>query len=153
MDKECSKCGIVKPIEDFYTKHGWPYSACKECHKSHVLNTPFYKEYQRKYHLKNRERLSSDPRQRYRTYKSNAKAREIEFDITFKEFMTLWQLPCNYCGEKIATIALDRTNNNDGYKLSNVKPCCKSCNSTKHTGTVEDLLKRRERKNVSDKSS
>jgi len=63
--------------------------------------------------------------------------------------MTFWQKPCTYCGKEIKTIALDRTNNDVGYEISNLKPCCKPCNSTKHTGTVDDLLKRLERKHVS----
>lgn len=32
--KRCTKCGEEKPLTDFHTSNGKPYSSCKVCHNA-----------------------------------------------------------------------------------------------------------------------
>ena len=66
--------------------------------------------------------------------------RNLEWDITFEQFKSFWKEPCTYCGTEIKTIGLDRVDNNIGYVMSNIVPCCKWCNYMKRTYTVEELI-------------
>jgi hypothetical protein len=71
------------------------------------------------------------PNAKYSTYSRNAKNRDLEFDLSYDEFMTFWQEPCYYCGDEIETIGLDRKNNMIGYVIDNIVPCCTTCNYIK----------------------
>jgi len=80
------------------------------------------------------------PEKRYSSYISGAKTRGYEFSLTFEEFMIYWQRDCVYCGDPIDTIGLDRVDNTIGYTISNVVPCCTTCNKMKSAQTTEDFL-------------
>ena len=85
-------------------------------------------------------------------YKRSAKIRGIEYKLTEKQFANLTQRDCHYCGAKPSNIhihkdtngdyiynGLDRVNNNKGYIINNVVPCCKRCNRAKRNFTLEDF--------------
>lgn len=78
--------------------------------------------------------------------------RGYEFKLTMEQVEQLIKQNCHYCGSEpknIKTIRLkthtkvlryngiDRMNNDVGYVLSNVVPCCRNCNIAKHTYSVE----------------
>lgn len=71
-------------------------------------------------------------------YKGGAKERGITFNLDKRYFEAHWQLPCSYCGDKIATIGLDRKDNGVGYSVDNVVSCCGVCNRMKLAMTKED---------------
>jgi hypothetical protein len=71
------------------------------------------------------------PNGRYKTYRGSAKRRDLEFSLTPDEFASFWKKSCVYCGNEIKTIGLDRVDNEKGYVLSNVIPCCLFCNRMK----------------------
>lgn len=73
------------------------------------------------------------PNVKYITYKKGAEIRNIEFNLSFEEFMLLWQKPCEYCGDEIKTIGIDRVDNHIGYIVDNTVPCCAICNLMKST--------------------
>jgi hypothetical protein len=77
---------------------------------------------------------------KYQTLYSGAKRRDFNFDISLKDFEKLIQLPCNYCGEIDVYIGLDRVNNEIGYEIDNVCPCCTVCNMMKKTLSKEDFI-------------
>lgn len=54
--------------------------------------------------------------------------------------MTFWQKPCWYCGREIKTIGLDRANNEIGYKIDNLIPCCATCNKAKRDMTQSGFI-------------
>jgi hypothetical protein len=80
----------------------------------------------------------------YWSYKINAKRRKINFNISLDAFRSLTGQNCYYCaripkqklnsprynGDYIYN-GLDRVDNAKGYEISNVVPCCKTCNSAK----------------------
>lgn len=79
-----------------------------------------------------------------RRYKNSAKRRGIEYKLTEEQFIKLTEQDCYYCGAKPNRIAkgkgyngnytyngIDRIDNNKGYVINNVVPCCHTCNQAK----------------------
>lgn len=73
-------------------------------------------------------------------YRSSAKERKISFNLEYEDFITFWQSPCSYCGSTIDLIGLDRIDNNKGYQIGNITPCCTNCNNLKRTMSKEEFL-------------
>ena len=83
---------------------------------------------------------SNNPLIRYSHYKSGAKKRNINFNLTEQEFYSFWKKSCIYCGDEIQTIGLDRINSGEGYDIDNVVPCCSTCNWMKIDKSAEDWI-------------
>ena len=71
------------------------------------------------------------PIRKFQDYRRCAKRRGQVFDISYEFFLTMWQVSCWYCGDKIKTIGIDRLDSSQGYTPLNVVPCCKWCNRMK----------------------
>lgn len=94
-------------------------------------------EYQRKLYKRNKE---FDVRKmwetkldvKFRFGKQQAIKREKEWTLSLKEYTTLVNQGCHYCGQllvgKEMGHSLDRIDNSKGYTLDNVLPCCGECN-------------------------
>jgi len=104
----------------------------KATHLKHRLK-PESKKQRQKYQ-------KESPRSIFYVYKRNARTRGLGFHITFEEFMTLWQKPCFYCGNPIDTIGIDRIDNDKGYEISNLAPCCFKCNHAKSNMSLERFI-------------
>jgi len=91
-------------------------------------------------HKKKRKKLT-DIDKRYKVYKYSAKSRGRDFELSIEQFEGYWQQPCYYCGDKIETIGLDRINNDKGYSIDNIVPCCYICNIMKRTMSKEEFIK------------
>ena len=87
-----------------------------------------------------------------RTYKINAKNRGLEYKLTEKQFAKITKQNCYYCGAKPNNISkhpenfedyiyngLDRIDNDKGYTIDNVVPCCHQCNSAKRKLTLQEF--------------
>jgi len=87
-----------------------------------------------------------------RIYKRHAKRRNLEWNLTEKQFAEITKKNCYYCGakpnNKVKTLTaygeyvyngLDRINNNKGYTIDNVVPCCITCNIAKNTLTIQEF--------------
>lgn len=90
-------------------------------------------------------------RQSINMYKGHARRRGIEWNLTEKQFADITQKDCYYCGAKpnnmIKSIhcngdyiynGIDRVDNNKGYTINNVVPCCFKCNRAKDTYTLQE---------------
>jgi hypothetical protein len=95
----------------------------------------------------------------YKTYERNAKSHNREFNLSFDDFIHLTQQNCKYCGnipsaeiknykdkehKKESSYfynGLDRVDNNEGYYIDNVVPCCFMCNRMKLNLNKDDFLK------------
>lgn len=89
----------------------------------------------------------------YKSNKRNAKTRGYEFKLTKKQYGDLIQQPCHYCGaaasegnrhlvarrEYFYWNGLDRVDNDKGYVIDNVVPCCPTCNVAKHNHSLEEF--------------
>lgn len=89
-----------------------------------------------------------------RGYREKAKRRRLVFNLTEEEFMKLTSQFCYYCGVKPKQTlsnkayngnfiynGLDRVDNDKGYTLENVVPCCGICNRAKKNLTQEEFYK------------
>jgi hypothetical protein len=83
---------------------------------------------------------------RYSRLKTKAKNRKIFFDLTFEQYVQIIQNACYYCGLNLLLSTggcIDRIDNdkNVGYILTNVLPCCVSCNVIRNRlHTIEETL-------------
>ena len=148
MAKTCSRCGIIKDLGEFSKdrnnlKDGLRRS-CKSCDNTYYAE---HKEYKKLYRERTKEHSSEvkkiyykSPKGRYSTYKTSAKTRGYEFNLTLEEFLEYWDAPCFYCGEDTEGIGLDRMNNEIGYEVDNVVSCCTDCNIMKKAKSTEDFI-------------
>lgn len=113
----------------------WWSDYCKQYSK-----TEKYKAYHREW--SKRSGRAKKPMQRFHSHKHSASLRGIEFNITFDEFCSFSGSSCYYCGEMLDCIRLDRVDNNIGYSIENVVPCCKTCNYMKKAQSKADFIGR-----------
>lgn len=82
---------------------------------------------------------------RFKTARRAATARKIPWDLTVEQFTQLINLAtCHYCSTTTMPetgSGLDRKDNSLGYTLTNVVPCCFTCNKIKSDClTYEEML-------------
>jgi len=86
------------------------------------------------------------------SYKRKAKIRGLEWNLAETQFKEITQQNCHYCGAKPNNVGkhetkngnyiyngLDRINNNKGYMIDNIVPCCKHCNVAKNDMTLQEF--------------
>jgi hypothetical protein len=144
-----------------------PTFCCLDCYKEYrnknkVDYQQYKKDYGKDYYKKNKESIAKKGKEyrkrtreiwrekwklkgktlgtRYGVYKSTAKRRNIDFNITKEEFKKLWNKPCYYCGSEIVGIGVDRLDNTKGYQVDNIVPCCAWCNKMKLNYTKEEFI-------------
>jgi len=83
-------------------------------------------------------------------YKSTAKRRNHDFDLSKEKFIELIHQNCYYCGVKPSNCfkiyedvfyysGLDRVDSSKGYTKNNIVPCCKKCNRGKSDLSVDEF--------------
>lgn len=85
-------------------------------------------------------------------YKRNAENRNIQFDLSEEECLTLFKQNCLYCNRppfnvisyksyhgSLVYTGIDRKDNTKGYITNNSVPCCKDCNYMKRELTFEEF--------------
>lgn len=89
-------------------------------------------------------------------YVHGAKSRGYSWELTKEQFFDMVIKPCTFCGTQATSVfrspaaqpwasafnytGLDRIDNNFGYTVSNVQPCCKVCNRAKSNLSLDDFL-------------
>jgi 5-methylcytosine-specific restriction endonuclease McrA len=125
-------CGEEKPDDAFYPKR----SRCKVCHNIRV----------RSWQSRNADRLWKNRRSnrsRYNHLRFEARRRGVRCELTYEDFVAARKGSCTYCSGPLPATGggLDRKDNADGYKTSNVVPCCARCNTIKSDAlTYEEML-------------
>jgi hypothetical protein len=108
-------------------------------------NDPVYKEKQRETNKKSRVKNKNKIRESRRTSharfsftKSSAKQRDFTFTLLEEQYVLLINSPCYYCDNQLDSptnssgIGLDRLDNDRGYEIDNIVPCCVICNRTRN---------------------
>lgn len=85
-------------------------------------------------------------------YKALARKHKRKFELTKKQFKEITQQDCYYCGGKPKNImdtkrfngeyvynGIDRIDNNKGYIIGNIVPCCFVCNVAKSNKTIKEF--------------
>lgn len=148
MDKQCSKCGKIKFVTDFYeTQRG---NRCKEC----ILEIT--RDYKRKKRLdpehKKKEAILQKER-RVRLWQNtlihDSKNRKIENTLTVNDINEMMKNQNGLCyWFKVPLIpsnqkkhpqqpSLDRLDSNKGYTKDNVVLCCYSANIGRNENDLE----------------
>ena len=85
-------------------------------------------------------------------YKSNAKKRNLVFNLSYKEMEMLVLSNCFFCGDKGDNVlrkkgyadfnycGVDRVNNNIGYEVDNCVSCCQWCNEAKNNNAIDVFI-------------
>lgn len=76
----------------------------------------------------------------YKKYCRDAKRRGLIFLLTKQDFVIFQNRSCHYCNAPLDKVRLDRVDNQIGYLLNNVVPCCAICNRLKGTLGLTDFL-------------
>jgi hypothetical protein len=81
----------------------------------------------------------------YKSYKISATKRNIKIDIDKKTFLYLIHHNCYLCGKKTDDEhqnGIDRVDNDKGYILENVQPCCGNCNFIKNKFSLKIIFEK-----------
>lgn len=73
-------------------------------------------------------------------YKSGAKARNLEWNLSDEQFLNLVTQDCIYCGHSQKYNGIDRIDSSKGYSIDNCVPCCSWCNTMKLNHSTEEFL-------------
>lgn len=87
------------------------------------------------------------------SYKSHAKKRNIKYNLSQNDLISIVKLNCYYCGLPPSNIqkdknsknginysGIDRLDSSKGYFLENCVPCCKICNIGKSNMTLKQFM-------------
>jgi len=114
----CTRCNNITIIRsDQLLKHPQSCGNCVNDLQKEIADNK-YKEL-RKY------------RNIYNSYKSNAKSRNINFNLTLEKVIELVDSNCYYCGN-IDSKGIDRLDSKQDYNAENIVPCCAICNMMKN---------------------
>ena len=115
MSKKCSKCKVIKPLEQIRTNGTNPDGSIK--YHSWCLIC-FKKDYAKK----------------------QMKKKELPFELE-EEFEIICNENCSYCGEKPNPDkgSVDRIDSKEGYTQTNVTPSCDWCNKMKNDYDVTEF--------------
>jgi hypothetical protein len=86
-----------------------------------------------------------------KSYRAGARKRGLCWELTEDDFDRLTAQACFYCGSQPTAVArrkasrftyngLDRKDNDLGYTVENVVPCCKACNVAKMDRPYDDFM-------------
>lgn len=90
-------------------------------------------------------------RELYNRYKRESEKRGINFNLQENVFGQLTSGNCYYCGKKPLQLSgknykipyiyngIDRINNDRGYEVDNIVPCCGNCNKMKSNLSLDDF--------------
>lgn len=91
----------------------------------------------------------------FRSYRSGAMKRKLDFSLSREEFKSLTKRPCEYCGSEPREYrqsdmrddiksyvgnGIDRVDSGRGYDIFNCVPCCTLCNSMKSDLSQTDFI-------------
>lgn len=133
---QCKKCGSVFSRRGTVIENTLNTIQCTNCRKNRFgkpLNVLEYKM--------------------YCFYRSGARQRGIDFNLSEEEFKSLIKKDCYYCGEPPSrhqsvsyrsdyelVNGIDRIDSSKSYSIGNCVPCCNTCNLMKNTLSKEAFL-------------
>lgn len=154
--------GLDKNSKENNGKHAKFFVQCKKCNKIYSRRASVIRQMLKSHQCNNCKRLRLNKPlnvlqyKLYCAYKSGAKARNLEWNLTEADFLKLIKSNCKYCGcephkkQKVyyelrkkefeLVNGIDRIDSTKGYTLDNCVSCCEQCNKMKLTYSVKDFL-------------
>jgi hypothetical protein len=162
MEKKCTKCENVLPIEEFTKNKNQPdgyFYRCKGCENKRkkefyysgydkVMSDkqPNRREYNKKYHS-NMDVFKL----RWRTAKQRARLKGFEFNLTIEHIVELFEKQNGLCyisGVELSlekhspkTLSVDRIDSSMGYIIGNIGLCTDFINNSKSNYSLDEFKK------------
>jgi HNH endonuclease len=115
-NQQCTKCGEIKPLSDFYKDR----PSCKECHKKKRMS----------YYNENKDLFKKHARRREKLIQLLPRDLSNE---NWLETINYFNNECAYCGTKehVSQDHFIPISKNGGYVKNNIIPSCERCNKSK----------------------
>ena len=99
-----------------------------------LKGTPEFTKKTREASRKHRQKFpgSKSLSAKFSSYRCTARKKGHEFRLSREEFDSFGGKLCFYCGGNVTTVGIDRVDNNIGYRIENLVPCCTNCNLAKN---------------------
>ena len=91
----------------------------------------------------NRDKLKYGYKWRLQRLESKCRTKNYEIDIDLEHYTSLLNKGCHYCNaslNKETGAGLDRINNNKGYTMNNIIPCCGKCNQIRNIHLTKEEM-------------
>ena len=149
-----------KQIEPYYSKTSMMfYGICKTCNIERKLSSSHVGVILRGrgggcHCSRRRSGTDTEYKWRYQSYAQAAKKRNLEWELSYEQFLDVTQQNCYYCGIqpemrpshhkrwgfKFPMSGIDRVDSAKGYVEENTVPCCSHCNQAKWDHSTEEFL-------------
>lgn len=131
---KCNRCGkyTIVRADRFARNNTYLPVSCSHCVIDRQKETA-----ENKYKIKE----TKSYRDKISHLKSNAKARNLNVELTDEEIKDLLEGNCYYCGCEKA-LGIDRIDSSKGYIKDNCVPCCKICNIMKNKFDINLFLEK-----------
>lgn len=150
--KVCELCGSSKTSNGTWYGVRTGNTYCNKCYQRNLANKnrPLYRNRCKAYRDNNLEVFKKREnayrktvKARFSTLNQQLNKRGLAVTITFEQYSELIKNLCYYCEGPLPQTGhgLDRLDNNKGYDLSNVVPCCGSCNKIKQDILTPEEMK------------
>jgi|WetSurMetagenome_2_1015567.scaffolds.fasta_scaffold132721_3 hypothetical protein len=134
----CKECRSKSFKEDYLNNKEYYNQKSKNYYNKNIEITAkrhsIYRNKNKAHILQHDKERDRNVGRRFLKSKRSAIKRKLEWLITENEFQELSYKDCYYCNNKLENrkystgAALDRIDNSIGYIISNVLPCCATCN-------------------------
>lgn len=119
MGKVCTKCGIEQELSQFRRRAAGFFADCKACHskrnaRHYRLNVQLISSRTMAWQLANPERNG------FNQHRNHAKARGIEFLMSFREWRDWWGADYKLRGGQPSDLCMGRYSDEGAYVLGNV---------------------------------
>jgi hypothetical protein len=133
----CLGCGITM----LESTEGFRNDIVKRCKECYIKLRETEEKREREERDYNKERKANITKH-YDEYVRGAMKKNLQFNLTAEQFITLVNSHCYYCDEydEARVIGIDRVDSECGYLIDNVVPCCAICNRMKSDLEKGDFL-------------
>ena len=127
IEVRCESCGKIfnTTWKNFRARSRANCKSCKYCKGALIMDNQT-----------KRTGFTQKERLRISAIKSGAKKRNIPYNLSDEEVVSIISQPCVYCKQKYAN-GIDRIDSMKGYEKENVVPCCAICNRMKNNYSLD----------------
>jgi hypothetical protein len=135
IEKLCITCD-----KEFKAKRKDKKFCSRLCYRRNPNVAKKYSDRTNKYQRK----IATEPWRRFQKLQFKCSHKDIYISLREDNYTKLISSGCFYCKKDISKetgCGLDRLDNNGGYELTNVVPCCGSCNQIRNKHLTHDEMR------------